>query len=201
MRKEMVVLAGTLLLFSAVRADEKAVSSEEIKKEVPPVLNFKMKNLAGEDVDLSKYQGKVVLIVNTASKCSYTKQYKDLQALHKKYAERGLAILGFPANNFGQQEPGTNEDIATFCRINYGVDFDMFSKISVKGEDKAPLYQYLTAAETVPADPGDVKWNFEKFLVSRDGKVSARFRSKVAPTSDEMTKAIEAELDKKEEQK
>lgn len=163
------------------------------EKAVPEVLNFKMKTLAGHDVDLSKYNGKVILMVNTASKCGYTPQYEGLQALYTKYKDKGLVLLGFPANDFGQQEPGTNAEIAEFCKANYGVTFDMFSKVVVTGNDKTPLYKYLT--EHAPKT-GEVKWNFEKFLISKDGKIVNRYLSKVEPTSDEITKAIEAELAK-----
>jgi glutathione peroxidase len=160
----------------------------------PPVLRFKMTSLDGKPVDLSKYQGKVVLFVNVASQCGYTPQYADLEKLHETYAGKGLAILGFPANDFGQQEPGTDAEIAEFCRKNYGVEFDMFSKIAVTGEHQAPLYRYLTSQDSNPQFPGDVKWNFEKFLVGRDGAIVGRFSSKIGPTSAEMTKAIEAAL-------
>jgi len=170
----------------------------EIKKiEVPEVLNFKMKSLSEQDVDLSKYQGKVVMMVNVASKCGLTPQYEGLQELHKKYSGLGLAILGFPANDFGQQEPGTAEEIGEFCKKNYGVEFDMFSKIAVTGENKAPLYKYLTSAETNPEHAGEISWNFEKFLIGRDGKIVARFAPGITPTSEEVTKAIETELAKK----
>jgi len=174
-----------------------AKKAETKKAEVPVVLNFKMKSLAEKDVDLSKYQGKVVMMVNVASKCGMTPQYQGLQDLHKKYAGEGLAILGFPANDFGAQEPGSNEEIADFCTKNYGVEFDMFSKIAVKGEEQAALYKYLTSKETNPEFAGDISWNFEKFLIGRDGKIVARFAPGVAPTSEEVTKAIEAELAKK----
>jgi glutathione peroxidase len=161
---------------------------------VPPVLKFKVTSLDGKPVDLSRYQGKVVMFVNVASKCGYTPQYAGLEKLHETYADRGLAILGFPANDFGQQEPGTDAEIAEFCRKNYGVDFDMFSKVAVTGESKAPLYAFLTSKESNPAFGGEVKWNFEKFLVGRDGTIVGRFSSKVEPTSPEVTKAIEAAL-------
>jgi glutathione peroxidase len=166
------------------------------KKGVPAVLNFTMKSLAGQDVNLSKYAGKVVLMVNVASKCGYTPQYAGLEKLHEKYSEQGLSILGFPANDFGSQEPGSDEEIGAFCTKNYGVKFDMFSKITVKGDNKAPLYKYLTSAETNPASPGEVGWNFEKFLIGRNGEIVARFKSNVAPDSDTLVKAIEAELAK-----
>ena len=189
-----LALAGLWMLHASA-AD--APATPETKAGVPAVLNFKMKNLAGKEVDLAKYQGQVVLMVNTASRCGYTPQYKGLQELHKKYAEQGLAILGFPANDFGQQEPGSDEEIGAFCRKNYGVEFDMFSKIVVKGPEQHALYKYLTSEETDPKFAGEVAWNFEKFLIGRDGQIVARFLSKVAPDSEEMTKAIEAELAKK----
>ena len=171
-----------------------SVAEEAGRKSTPPVLNFKMQSLAGQEVELSRYAGKVVLMVNTASKCGYTKQYKGLQELHEKYAAQGLAVLGFPSNDFGKQEPGTNEEIGEFCRKNYGVGFDMFAKIAVTGQNAAPLYQYLTGQETDPQFAGPVKWNFEKFLIGRDGRILARFRSKVEPTSATMIESIEAAL-------
>jgi glutathione peroxidase len=150
-----------------------------------------MNSLEGKPVNLSKYQGSVVLMVNVASECGYTPQYEGLQELHKKYAARGLRILGFPSNDFGAQEPGSNAEIAEFCKKNYGVEFDMFSKIKVLGSDKAPLYKLLTST---PKFSGDVSWNFEKFLIGRDGQVVARFKSAVEPLSGQMTTAIENEL-------
>lgn len=161
---------------------------------VPAALNFTMKSITGEEVALAKYHGKVVLVVNVASRCGHTKQYADLQALHEKYAERGLAILGFPCNQFGGQEPGTEEEIAAFCSKNYGVTFDLFEKIDVKGNSAAPLFAYLTGEESPLADKGDVKWNFEKFLIDREGTPIARFRSKVKPSSEDVVSAIEKAL-------
>ena len=134
------------------------------------------------------------MVVNVASKCGFTPQYKGLEALYKKYEGKGLVILGFPANNFGSQEPGTNAEIQTFCSRNYSVTFPMFSKISVKGSDQAPLYQYLTDKNANPATGGDIGWNFTKFVIGRDGKIVARFDSSVEPESPEVTKAIEAAL-------
>lgn len=166
-------------------------------KKVPATLNFTMKSLDGKDVDLSRYQGKVVLIVNVASKCGYTPQYKGLEALHEKYAKEGLVVLGVPANEFGKQEPGTNEEIASFCKANYGVKFDMLGKVVVKGEGQVPLYKYLTSKETDPKFAGDIKWNFTKFLIGRNGEIVGRFEPKVTPESPEMTQAIETELKKK----
>jgi glutathione peroxidase len=162
---------------------------------VPDVLNFTMKSITGQPVNLSKYQGKVVLIVNTASECGFTYQYEGLEALHKKYAGQGLSILGFPSNDFGAQEPGSDSEIQTFCRSNYGVEFDMFSKVEVLGAGKVPLYKYLTSSATSKF-PGEIDWNFEKFLIGRDGQILGRFKSDVEPGSAEVTGAIEAALKK-----
>jgi glutathione peroxidase len=166
-------------------------------KDVPPVLDFKMKRLSGKEVALAQYQGKVLLVVNVASQCGLTPQYEGLQALHKKYADQGLAVLGFPANEFGAQEPGSNEEIAQFCKANYGVDFDMFAKVVVKGEGQCSLYRHLTSKETNPKFAGPISWNFEKFLIGRHGQIVARFEPGVEPTSDEVVKAIETELAKR----
>lgn len=194
----VAVLAMTAMAMAMnqepTKQDSNAAARSDAK--TPAALNFTMNSLDGKPVDLATYKGKVVLMVNVASKCGYTAQYKQLQALHEKYRDKGLVILGFPANNFGQQEPGSDKDIAEFCEKNYGVTFDMFSKVSVKGDDICPLYKYLTTAEDVAENlRGEVKWNFEKFLINRDGKVVNRFRSKIAPDSEEMVKAIEAELE------
>ncbi|MGE4001418.1 MAG: glutathione peroxidase [Planctomycetaceae bacterium] len=159
-----------------------------------PLLHQEMTSLAGETVDLSKYQGKVLLIVNTASQCGATPQYADLQKLHEKYGDQGLVVLGFPCNQFGAQEPGTETEIATFCEENYGVTFDMFAKIDVNGDKAAPLYRSLTSPDSGLEDTGPVKWNFEKFLISKTGEPIARFRTKVEPDSPAVTQAIEAAL-------
>jgi glutathione peroxidase len=162
------------------------------------VHEFTVQDITGEDVDLSAYKGKVLLIVNTASKCGFTKQYAQLVELQKTYKDKGVVVLGFPANNFGRQEPGTNAEIQTFCTRNYGVDFPMFSKVSVKGEDQVPLFAYLTTAEN-PDFTGGIRWNFEKFLVGPDGKLAHRFRSQVKPDDEKITKAIDALLVKEGE--
>jgi len=174
-----------------------ASADDKGDKKVPPVLNFKMKSLAGKEVDLSQYKGKVILIVNVASKCGYTPQYQGLQALHDKYANEGLVVLGVPSNDFGRQEPGTSEQIAEFCESKYGVKFDMLEKVTVKGEEQAPLYKYLTSKETDPQFAGPIEWNFTKFLIGRNGEIVGRFKSAVKPESEKVTKAIEAELAKK----
>jgi len=168
-------------------------SSQRAVAEDPTPLTGQMKKIDGSSVDLSQYKGKTVLIVNVASRCGYTPQYKGLQSLYDKYKGQGLVILGFPANEFGGQEPGSDAEIATFCSSKYGVTFDMFSKIVVKGQGMAPLYKTLTESAT-PA--GDVKWNFEKFLIGRDGKIAGRFASGVSPEDSALVKAIEAALAK-----
>jgi glutathione peroxidase len=163
---------------------------------VAPVLRFTMKSLDGREVDLSQYQGKVILMVNTASKCGNTPQYAPLEALYKKYADQGFVILGFPSNDFGRQEPGTDIEISTFCTKNYGVTFPMFSKVDVKGDNICPLYSYLTSTETDAPYAGTITWNFEKFLIGRDGNVVARFKPKTKPDTVEVVAAIEGELAK-----
>lgn len=151
-----------------------------------------VKDMNGKEVKLSDYKGKVLLIVNVASKCGYTKQYAGLEAIYEKYKAKGFEILAFPCNDFGGQEPGTNEQIQEFCSSTYSVKFKLFDKIKVLGDEKAPLYALLTNNKNV--EQGDIKWNFEKFLVDKEGNVVSRFRSKVTPESEELTKAIEKEL-------
>jgi glutathione peroxidase len=152
--------------------------------------DFKMQDIFGKEKPLADYRGKVVLVVNVASQCGYTPQYEGLEKLHEKYNEKGLVVTGFPANDFGAQEPGTDSEIQTFCTSKYGVKFPMFSKITVKGSGKHPLYAFLTQA----APAGEVKWNFEKFLVGKDGQVVGRFPSSVTPESDTLVQAIEKAL-------
>lgn len=156
------------------------------------VLDHVVKDIDGNEVNLDQYKGKVVLIVNVASKCGLTPQYEQLVQIHEKYKEQGFEVLGFPANDFMKQEPGTDEEIKTFCSTKFGVDFKMFSKISVKGEDIAPLYTELTAENGDFS--GDIKWNFTKFLVGRDGNVKARFEPQTVPDAAEVISAIEKEL-------
>ncbi len=154
------------------------------------VYNFTLPSIDGEPTSLSSYKGKVILLVNVASRCGFTPQYSALESLYEKYKDQGFVILGFPANNFGGQEPGTNAEIKSFCTLKYNVSFPMFAKVSVKGADTTPLYQYLTQRAN-PATVGDIKWNFTKFLVDRQGKVVARFESPVKPDSPEVVEAIE----------
>lgn len=190
MRMLHVVAAAVFLAgcsFVAI-AEEKAMKGP---------LELKMKGIDGKDLELSQYKGKVVLIVNVASKCGYTPQYEGLQALYKKYEKEGLVILGVPANDFGKQEPGTEDEIKEFCSTNYKVTFPMTAKVVVKGADKTELYKILTAA--TPDKGGkvsEVSWNFEKFLISRDGKVVGRFKSAIAPDSEQLVNAVKTELEK-----
>jgi glutathione peroxidase len=151
------------------------------------VYDFTMKSIDGKATPLSSFKGKLVLVVNVASQCGFTPQYKGLEALYEKYKDQGLVIAGFPANNFMAQEPGTDEEIKTFCSTKYNVSFPMFSKISVKGADQAPLYKFLTESSG-----GDIKWNFTKFLVDRNGKIIQRFEPAVTP--EQMDPAIEKAL-------
>lgn len=160
-------------------------------------IGYKMKSLDGKEVDLAKqYQGKVLLVVNVASKCGLTPQYEDLQALQEKYGDKGLCVLGFPCNQFGQQEPGSAAEIREFCSANYGVKFDLFGKIDVNGDGACELYKHLTALDTQPKGAGKISWNFEKFLIGRNGKVVARFEPRAKPTEPLVIQAIEAELGK-----
>jgi glutathione peroxidase len=158
------------------------------------IYSFTMTDIDGHKVPLKKYRGKVLLVVNVASKCGFTPQYKGLEGLYEARKSKGLVILGFPANNFGAQEPGTNTDIKQFCTLTYGVNFPMFSKISVKGDDTAPLYQWLIANSDRPKD--DIEWNFSKFVIGKDGKVVARFKSQTKPDDPALLSTIDAELAK-----
>jgi glutathione peroxidase len=158
------------------------------------IYDFTMKSIDGEKVNLGAYKGKVVLVVNVASKCGFTPQYAGLEALYEKYKDKGFVIVGVPANNFAQQEPGTDAEIKTFCSNKYNVTFPMMSKVSVKGDDKTPLYQFLTDPSSDPKFAGDIKWNFTKFLFDRNGNPVARFEPATTPDSAEVQKAVEAAL-------
>jgi glutathione peroxidase len=182
-----ILLVALLLLSLLVSATVFAASS---------LYDFTMPALNGSPTPLAGFKGKVVLVVNVASQCGYTPQYEGLQALYVKFKDQGFVIAGFPANNFGGQEPGTNEEIGAFCKSKYGVTFPMFSKISVKGADKAPLYQFLTDKSANPKTGGEIQWNFTKFLVDRNGKVIERFEPAVEPQSKELVSAVESTLKK-----
>jgi glutathione peroxidase len=160
------------------------------------VHEFTLDALNGTPAPLANFKGKVLLVVNVASQCGYTYQYEGLQALYAKYKDQGFVIAGFPANNFGGQEPGSNAEIGAFCKSKFGVTFPMYSKISVAGKDKAPLYQFLTDKAANPKTGGEIQWNFTKFLVDRNGKVIARFEPAVEPQAKEVTAAVEAALKK-----
>jgi glutathione peroxidase len=153
-----------------------------------------VKTLHGQPASLADYKGETLLIVNVASKCGYTPQYAPLEALQQRYQARGFTVLGFPCNQFGKQEPGSADEIESFCSLNYGVTFPLFEKIDVKGPEQNPLYKELTGVADATGKAGDVKWNFEKFLVSPTGEVVGRFRPKVEPDAPELVAAIEAQL-------
>jgi glutathione peroxidase len=155
---------------------------------------FSVTDIRGREVDLARYRGKTVLVVNVASRCGHTPQYAGLQDLYDRYKDRGLVVIGFPANNFGNQEPGSNEQIREFCTSRYSVTFPMMSKISVKGTDQSPLYAWLTDKEIQGEHGGPITWNFNKFLIGPDGRVLERLASKVKPTDPRLTRAIEASL-------
>jgi glutathione peroxidase len=178
---------GVALLFALAGATALAAAETSI-------YSFTMADIDGKPVSLETFKGKVLLVVNTASKCGLTPQYEGLQGLYDKYRQQGLVILAFPANNFRGQEPGSNEEIKEFCSTKYRIDFPLFSKISVLGEDMHPLYEYLTSGAGNTDLAGSITWNFEKFLFDRNGRVSARFAPKTKPESEEVVRSIEALL-------
>jgi glutathione peroxidase len=158
------------------------------------VYDFTLNSIDGQPASLAAYKGKVVLLVNVASKCGYTPQYSALESTYEKYKDRGFIIVGIPANNFGAQEPGSNQEIKTFCSSKYHVTFPMMAKVSVKGDDITPLYQFLTDKSSNPQSGGEIKWNFTKFLIGPDGRVITRFEPEITPDSPQVTSAIEAAL-------
>jgi glutathione peroxidase len=169
-------------------------AKDKEKKVTQSVYDFTVKNIDGQETPLSQYKGKALLIVNVASRCGFTPQYEGLEALYKKYGEKGLVVLGFPSNDFMAQEPGTDAEIKTFCATKYNVTFPLFSKIPVKGAEIHPLYQYLTDPATDPEFPGEISWNFNKFVVDRSGKIIARFGSRETPESLQIARAVEIAL-------
>jgi len=174
-----------------------AQASEEgtilMAAQTPIVYDFTLNDIDGKPVSLNQFRGKVLLLVNTASFCGNTPQYTDLEKMYEQYREKGFEILAFPANNFGQQEPGTNAEIKDFCYTKYSLSFPLFSKISVKGNDKHPLYRYLTEQSPFP---GEVEWNFQKYLVDRSGNIVARYHHRTKPLSDEVVHGVETALKK-----
>jgi glutathione peroxidase len=200
MVKKLSILSVALFIGGLITAYGFGFVSDSIPLDAPKaksVLDFTMKDIDGKDVKLKTYKGDVLLIVNTASKCGYTPQYEGLQAIYDEYKSQGFYVLGFPANNFGGQEPGKESEIKEFCESKYKVKFPMFAKISVKGEDQDALYKFLTAKETNPKFGGDISWNFNKFLVNRKGEIVARFSSKDTPESEAVKQAIEKYLKEK----
>jgi glutathione peroxidase len=187
-----IALAALLLMMAGLTAIQAGDSPPKGVK--TSIYDFKLKDIDGKDVKLDQFRGKALLLVNVASQCGYTPQYEGLQKIHSKYKEQGFAVLGFPANNFGAQEPGTDQEIKTFCSTKYRVTFPMFSKISVKGADQHPLYKFLTDEKTDPKFAGEITWNFNKFLVDKTGNIVGRFDSKDTPEGEKVVKAIEQAL-------
>jgi glutathione peroxidase len=192
MKLTMKKLFAAILILTSCGFNSISSRPDETEAPVnaPSIYDFKMKSITGEEISFDRYKGKKVLIVNVASKCGYTPQYEDLQKLHEQFGDK-VIILGFPANNFASQEPGTNEEIATFCKTNYGVSFQMFEKVSVKGNDQSPLYEWLSTKELNGWNDQAPKWNFCKYLVNENGELVKFFASGVKPMSDEMLAAIQ----------
>ena len=189
-------LSAVIAVVVAIAIPRSVVASgpQASPKKPTSVLDFTVKDIDGKEVPLAKFQGKVLLIVNTASQCGYTPQYKELQEIYQKYKDQGFEVLAFPANEFGAQEPGSDEQIKQFCSTRYKVSFPLFSKIVVKGKGIHPLYEYLTSEATDPKFAGPIPWNFAKFLVNRKGEVIARFEPGVKPDSSEVVTAVEKSL-------
>lgn len=194
-RFTLFALAGALSITALAWSAPETSAKDQAPDDPSQVLSFTMNRLDGETQNLADYRGKVVLMVNVASKCGLTPQYEGLQKLYETYKDSGLVIIGFPANNFGSQEPGTDHDIAEFCSKNYGVQFPMFSKISVKGADQHPLYKKLTSLPEPIG--GEVQWNFQKYLVDRTGHVVVQFDPRVKPMDEKITSKVEELLNKK----
>jgi len=185
-----------LIVLSACKQTNKNQSvktpkNEKLAMKTEDIYQFKMTDIYGKDFDFSSLKGKKIMVVNTASKCGYTPQYKDLEKLYKTYKDKGFVIVGFPANNFGKQEPGTDTEIAEFCEQNYGVSFPMMTKTSVKGDDMNPVYKFLTQKSKNGFEDSEVAWNFQKYLIDEKGHVVKMYRSKVLPTDDAIVKWIE----------
>ncbi|PWJ43951.1 glutathione peroxidase [Sediminitomix flava] len=184
------LLIGFTSCFKGAKQAPEEMESTSSVNESAAFYDFKMPSLDGEEIDFERYKGKKVLLVNVASKCGYTPQYTELQKLHEQYGEK-VAILGFPANNFGKQEPGTNEEIGAFCQKNYGVSFQMFSKVSVAGDDKVELYQWLSDKTQNGWNDQEPKWNFTKYVIDENGKLTHYFESGVAPMDEKLLTALD----------
>lgn len=192
MNKKIFLPLFIILCFIQISAQSNFNQKNQSEYNMDNINDITVLDMSKSEIKLSDYNGKVLLIVNVASECGYTKQYEGLQKIFDKYNPKGFEILAFPCNDFGGQEPGTNEQIQNFCSVNFGVTFKLFDKIKVLGEDKSPLYERLI--NNPDTEQGDIRWNFEKFLISKEGKIVERFRSAVTPTSDELVSAIENEL-------
>ncbi len=202
-RNAVVALAAAALVVGCAQAEARkkkapAAKARNISKKVrKQVFNSPIKTLDGADASLDKFEGKALLVVNVASKCGLTPQYAQLEEVHKQYADKGFTVVGFPCNQFGGQEPGTAEEIKTFCARNYGVTFPMMEKIEVNGDGRHPIYTGLTSVPDAEGKAGDIQWNFEKFVISADRKTITRFRPRTVPDAPEVIAAIEAGLPKK----
>ncbi len=192
--RSLVMTSFAALTAVLTLASAAIVSAKDDPKKPASILDFHVKDIDGKDVDLAKYQGKALLIVNTASQCGYTPQYKDLETLYEKYKDQGFEVLAFPANEFGSQEPGDNAQIKEFCSTKYKVSFPLFSKIVVDGQNIHPLYQFLTSDSTNPKFAGKIGWNFTKFLVNRKGEIIERFQPGDSPSSEKVAGAVEKAL-------
>jgi glutathione peroxidase len=190
----IVKLVKSILKILAIAPLCAGCTTQEGAPSVETIFDIPVETITGESTTLDSYRGKVLLIVNTASKCGFTSQYEGLQSLYDQYQEQGLVVLGFPSNDFLRQEPGTNEEIQSFCKLNYGVTFPMFAKISVKGAAQHPLYHYLTHPESNPDYNGKISWNFNKFLIDREGRVAARFGSRTKPRDKKLVAELESAL-------
>ena len=195
MKKNVILSLLTVALISCqgnsqTKNNALSVKTEKIMK--PTIYNYKVEDINGKTFDFAKLKGKKILVVNTASKCGFTPQYKELETLYETYKDKNLVIVGFPANNFASQEPGTNEEIVTFCTQNYGVTFPMMSKISVKGADMAEIYKFLTKKEKNELQDSDVEWNFQKYLINENGELEKVLPSKITPMSAEIINWVQS---------
>lgn len=191
-------LFAALVMTGLLAAPVSGQTEDQEAMSVPDALNYTVKSITDEDVALSDYQGKVIVVVNVASRCGYTRQYADLQALYEAHKDEGLVVLGFPCNQFGGQEPGSDKEILEFCTSRFDVTFDMFSKVDVNGDNAAEFFQYLTSLDLKPGGDGDVKWNFEKFVIDRSGDVVGRFRTKTELNDDDFLAVVKKALADKE---
>ena len=187
--KKLLIIACGIFLFMSTQSQSQN-DKTVMKKQT--IYQFKVEDLSGEKFDFASLKGKKIMIVNTASKCGLTPQYKDLEALYKEYSVKGFVIIGFPANNFASQEPGTNEEIATFCQLNYGVTFPMMDKVSVKGDDMCAVYQFLTQKSKNGLEDSEVKWNFQKYLINEKGELEKVIAPKTLPTDPVVVNWIKA---------